>query len=68
MDHDETKNTSGRWLRLPDVADIMQVSCRTVERLCHAGALRYEKVNHLIRITEEDLKKFEMSVHRGGSQ
>jgi excisionase family DNA binding protein len=68
MDNDETKNIKKRWLRLPDVANILQVSRRTVERLCHAGKLRYEKVNHLIRITEEDLKQFEMSVHRGGSQ
>ena len=51
-----------------EVAYILRVSRRTVERLCHAGKLRYEKVNHLIRITEEDLKQFEMSVHRGGSQ
>ena len=68
MDTDEPIYTKKRWLRLPDVAKILQVSCRTVERLCHAGKLRYEKVNHLIRITEEDLKQFEMSVHRGGSQ
>ena len=68
METDEPINATGRWLRLPDVAKILQVSRRTVERLCQAGTLRYKKVNHLTRITEEDLKKFEMSVHRGGNQ
>ena len=65
MEQNDKINT---LLCMKQVAAHLQLSVRSVERLCHAGILPYEKVNHLIRISAEDLKKFEMSVHRGGSQ
>jgi excisionase family DNA binding protein len=56
-----------RFLRLDDVAAHLLLSVRTVERLCHEGKLPYNKVNRSVRISEEDLKKYEDSVHRGGT-
>ena len=39
-----------------DVAYILRVSRRTVERLCHDGKLLYAKVNRAVRITVADLR------------
>ena len=39
-----------------EVAYILRVSRRTVERLCHDGKLLYAKVNRAVRITVADLR------------
>ena len=44
------------FLCLQEVAYLLRVSRRTVERLCHDGKLLYAKVNRAVRITVADLR------------
>ena len=41
-----------------EVAYILRVSRRTVERLCHDGKLLYMKVNRAVRVTVAELLHF----------
>ena len=51
-------------LTLNDVADRLQVSRRTVERLVAAGRIRIVRVGRLIRVTERELEAY-VAAQRG---
>ena len=52
-------NIDGKTLLCPmEVAYILRVSRRTVERLCHDGKLLYMKVNRAVRVTVAELLHF----------
>lgn len=52
-------NVAGTTLLcLQEVAYLLRVSRRTVERLCHDGKLLYAKVNRAVRIAVVDLRSF----------
>jgi len=51
-------------LTLDQVADQLQVSRRTVERLVAAGRIRIVRVGRLIRVTERELEAY-VAAQRG---
>ena len=52
-------NVAGTTLLcLQEVAYLLRVSRRTVERLCHDGKLLYAKVNRAVRIAVADLRSY----------
>ena len=48
----------GYLLRLKEVAEILKVSLRTVQRRCRTGQLVYLKVERAVRITVEALLEY----------
>ena len=47
-----------RLLTIPEVAEHLRLSTKTVRRLIDRGSLSSHRVGHLIRITESDLRSY----------
>ena len=50
-------STANQWLTRSDIAEELNVSCRTVSGWMRSG-LRYSKVGRLVRVKRSDLDSF----------
>ena len=50
-------STANQWLTRSDIAEELNVSCRTVSGWMRSG-LRYSKVGRLVRVKRSDLDAF----------
>ena len=55
--------SSGRFYKIEDVADLLDVSTRTVRRWIDAGPLKVHRFGRSVRIAEADLRGF-VATHR----
>jgi excisionase family DNA binding protein len=55
-----------RWLTIADVAELLQVSERTVRRWLDAGDLAAHKLGRQWRISDKDLEQYLLSRRQGG--
>jgi excisionase family DNA binding protein len=53
----------GRFYTIAEVADLLEVSSRTVRRWINAGLLKVHRFGRSVRIAEADLHAF-LAVHR----
>jgi len=53
----------GRFYTIPEVANLLEVSSRTVRRWLDKGLLVAHRFNGLVRISEADLRAF-LGAHR----
>lgn len=47
-----------KYLTIEEIMELMKVSRTTVHNWMKSGMLKYYKIGRLVRIKEEDLKKF----------
>jgi excisionase family DNA binding protein len=58
-----TMPASPRFFTISDIADCLDVSCRTVRRWIANGLLVAHRINGLVRISEADYRAF-LAAHR----
>jgi excisionase family DNA binding protein len=63
------RNTAGRirFFSIADVAEFLDVATRTVRRLISSGELVAHRFRGVVRIAEDDLRKF-LNAHRGDEE
>jgi excisionase family DNA binding protein len=52
------KRPIGKLRTITELADIWQVSSRTIQRLIESGALRSRRIGRLVRIADADAEDF----------
>lgn len=54
-----------KFLTVKEVAQMLNVSTRTVRRLCESEDLTHYKIGSVIKITEEDLQNYLIKNKKG---
>ena len=57
-----------KLLKPIEVADILKVHIKSVQKMCHDGKLPSVRVGKLYRISEDDLKKWIRDNHNNGKK